>query len=93
MIAQILPVTNAVQAWIFALLKETVDKLDKLNVLVNNAAFQLHVSEFEDLAEEHFDCTLKTNLYGYFHMAHAAVPFMDYGSAIINTGSVTGIIG
>ncbi|MDQ6764387.1 MAG: SDR family oxidoreductase [Bacteroidota bacterium] len=73
--------------------KKTIDTFGKLNVLVNNAAFQLHVMEFEDLTEEHFDTTIKTNLYGYFHMAHAAVPFMSYGSAIVNTGSVTGIMG
>ena len=76
-----------------AAVKQTIDEFGKLNILVNNAAFQLHVNQFEDLTEEHFDMTLKTNLYGYFHMAHAAVPFMPYGSAIINTGSVTGILG
>lgn len=76
-----------------AAVKQTIDEFGKLNVLVNNSAFQLHVPQFEDLTEEHFDTTIKTNLYGYFHMAHAAVPFMDYGSAIINTGSVTGIMG
>ena len=76
-----------------AAVKQTVDSFGKLNILVNNAAFQLHVSQFEDLTEEHFDLTLKTNLYGYFFMAHAAVPFMEYGSAIVNTGSVTGIMG
>jgi hypothetical protein len=55
--------------------QQTVNQLGKLNVLVNNAAFQLHVEEFEQLTEEHFDLTLKTNLYGYFYMAHAAVAF------------------
>ena len=74
-------------------IRETIDKLGKIDILVNNAAFQLHVEEFEDLTEEHFDLTLKTNLYGYYLMCHAAVPFMKYGSAIINTGSVTGILG
>lgn len=73
--------------------ERTVKQFGKLDVLVNNAAFQLHVNEFEDLTEEHFDCTLKTNLYGYFHMAHAVVPVMKYGSSIVNTGSVTGILG
>ena len=48
---------------------------------------------FEDLTEAHFDRTLKTNLYGYFHMAKAAVPHMPPGSAIVMTGSVTGILG
>ena len=71
----------------------TVETLGGLNVLVNNAAFQLHVSSFEDLTEEQFDETLKTNLYGYFHMSQAAVEQMGNGDAIINTGSVTGIRG
>ena len=43
----------------------TVKELGGLDVLVNNAAFQLHISRFEDLGEEQFDRTLKTNLYGY----------------------------
>ena len=71
----------------------TVQGLGGLDVLVNNAAFQEHVENFEDLSEEHFDRTIKTNLYGYFHMAKAAVPYMKPGSAIVMTGSVTGILG
>ena len=47
----------------------------------------------EDLSEEHFDETLKTNLYGYFHMAQMAVPHLKSGDAIVNTGSVTGLLG
>lgn len=73
--------------------RETVDKLGGLDVLVNNSAFQYHAKDFDDISEEHFDTTLKTNLYGYFHMAQEAVPHMKPGSAIINTGSVTGIDG
>ena len=51
---------------------ETVRELGALDVLVNNAAFQVHTEDFLDLSPEHFDETLKTNLYGYFHMAQAA---------------------
>ena len=69
-----------------------VQTFGKLDVLVNNAAFQEHAS-FDDLTEEHFDRTLRTNLYGYFHLAKAAVPHMAPGSAIVMTGSVTGILG
>jgi NAD(P)-dependent dehydrogenase (short-subunit alcohol dehydrogenase family) len=72
---------------------KTVKELGRLDILVNNAAFQEHVDTLEDLTEEHFDRTIKTNLYGYFHMVKAAVPQMKNGSAIIMTGSVTGIMG
>jgi NAD(P)-dependent dehydrogenase (short-subunit alcohol dehydrogenase family) len=73
--------------------QKTVNELGKLDVLVNNAAFQEHVQDFDDLTPEHFDRTIKTNLYGYFYMAKAAVPEMKPGSAIIMTGSVTGLLG
>jgi NAD(P)-dependent dehydrogenase (short-subunit alcohol dehydrogenase family) len=73
--------------------KKTIEAFDRLDILVNNAAFQEHVNDFDELTEEHFDKTLKTNLYGYFHMAKAAVPHMPYGGAIVNTGSVTGLLG
>jgi len=73
--------------------KRVVAAWGKLDILVNNAAFQVHTSNFEDLSEEHFDLTIKTNLYGYFHMAQAAVEHMESGGAIVNTGSVTGLLG
>jgi len=72
---------------------QTVKKFGRIDVLVNNAAFQEHVQIFEDLSNEHFDKTLKTNLYGYFYMAKAAVPHMKKGSSIVMTGSVTGLLG
>jgi len=76
-----------------AAVEQTIEEFGKLDVLVNNAAFQEHVTRLEDLTEEHFDRTLKTNLYGYFHMAKAAVPHMKPGSCIVMNGSVTGIEG
>ena len=72
--------------------KKAVRSFGKLDILVNNAAFQQHAT-LADLTEEQFDRTIKTNLYGYFHMAKAAVPHMKPGSAIVMTGSVTGLLG
>lgn len=65
----------------------------RLDVLVNNAAFQVHAQDFLDLSPEHFEETIRTNLHGYFHLAQAAAAEMRPGSAIVNTGSVTGITG
>jgi NAD(P)-dependent dehydrogenase (short-subunit alcohol dehydrogenase family) len=76
-----------------AAVAQTVKTFGKLDILVNNAAFQEHVNKFEDLSDEHFNLTLKTNLYGYFYMAKAAVPEMKNGGSIVMTGSVTGLLG
>lgn len=73
--------------------EQTVSQFGKLDILVNNAAFQQHVNDLEDLSDLQFDQTLKTNLYGYFYMTKAAVPHLKDGSAILMTGSVTGILG
>jgi len=77
----------------FAAAARVAETFGQIDVLVNNAAFQLHVSQFEDLTEEHFDLTIKTNLYGYFHMVQACLPHMGNGAAIVNSGSVTGLLG
>jgi NAD(P)-dependent dehydrogenase (short-subunit alcohol dehydrogenase family) len=65
----------------------------RLDVLVNNAAFQEHAESLADLTEERFDETMRTNVYGYFHMAKAALPHLKRGASIINTGSVVGLRG
>jgi NAD(P)-dependent dehydrogenase (short-subunit alcohol dehydrogenase family) len=73
--------------------QQTLKAFGRLDVLVNNSAFQVHSNNIEDLSEKHLDETVKTNLYGYFFMAQAAAKVMQPGSAIINSGSVTGIEG
>jgi NAD(P)-dependent dehydrogenase (short-subunit alcohol dehydrogenase family) len=73
--------------------KRTLRELGGLDVLVNNAAFQVHAHRLEDLTEEHFDLTIRTNLHGYYFMTQAALPHLQPGSAIVNCGSVTGIEG
>ena len=73
--------------------QQVIDQFGQIDVLVNNAAFQEHADSLLDLTEERFDLTLKTNVYGYFHMAKAVLPHLKRGASIINTGSVTGLKG
>jgi NAD(P)-dependent dehydrogenase (short-subunit alcohol dehydrogenase family) len=73
--------------------ERTVKEFGRLDILVNNAAFQNRQDSLDDITEEQWDRTFKTNIYGYFHMAQAALPHLKRGSAIINTGSITGLEG
>lgn len=73
--------------------ERVVQEFGQLDVLVNNAAFQEHAMSLLDITEERFDMTMRTNIYGYFHMAKAALPHLKQGAAIINTGSTTGLKG
>mgnify|MGYP003583673816 CR=1 FL=1 len=72
---------------------KAVKEFGGLDILVNNAAFQMHAQKIEDVSDERLDLTLQTNIGGYFRMARAAVPHMKQGGSIINTGSVTGLEG
>lgn len=73
--------------------QQVVDHYGKLDVLVNNAAYQEHQSSIEDLSEQQFEKTFRTNIFGYFFMTKAALPHLQPGSAIVNTGSITGLQG
>jgi NAD(P)-dependent dehydrogenase (short-subunit alcohol dehydrogenase family) len=73
--------------------EKTVKAFGRLDILVNNAAFQLHAKGLEDISEEHLQETLQTNIGGYFHMARAALPYMEEGASIINCGSETALFG
>jgi NAD(P)-dependent dehydrogenase (short-subunit alcohol dehydrogenase family) len=73
--------------------ERTVRQFGQLNILVNNAAFQQHQKRLEDISFEQWDRTFKTNIYGYFYMTKAALPHLKEGSAIVNTGSITGLDG
>jgi hypothetical protein len=70
------------------LVRDAVDALGGLDLLVNNAGRQQDVDDFEKMTDEQFDDTFKTNVYGMFHVTQAAVPHMPPGSTIINTTSV-----
>jgi NAD(P)-dependent dehydrogenase (short-subunit alcohol dehydrogenase family) len=71
----------------------TVQEFGKLDILVNNAAFQQHQNDILDLSDEQWDRTFKTNIYGYFRLAKSAIRHLPRGGAIVNTGSITGLEG
>ncbi len=73
--------------------EKTVGEFGKLDVLVNNAAFQQHQESIEDVSDEQFEKTFRTNIFGYFYMAKAAVKHLPEGGVIVNTGSITGLEG
>ncbi|MFS0782911.1 SDR family oxidoreductase [Bacillus sp. 1P06AnD] len=68
---------------------EVINKYGKLDILVNNAGEQHVQKSFLDITSEQMEKTFRTNFFGYFYMAKAALPHMKNGAAIINTTSVT----
>jgi NAD(P)-dependent dehydrogenase (short-subunit alcohol dehydrogenase family) len=70
------------------LIDEAFDAFGKLDLLINNAAYQMAQESIEDLTPEQFDRTLKTNLYAMFYLCRLAIPRMKPGSSIINTTSI-----
>jgi NAD(P)-dependent dehydrogenase (short-subunit alcohol dehydrogenase family) len=76
-----------------AAVERTVQAFKRLDVLVNNAAYQQHQESIEHISDEQLDRTFRTNIYGYFYMTRAALPHLKSGSAIINCGSITGLEG
>jgi NAD(P)-dependent dehydrogenase (short-subunit alcohol dehydrogenase family) len=73
--------------------ERTVEAFGRLDIVVNNAAYQQHQESIEDITDEQLDRTFRTNIYGYFYMTRAALPHLKPGAAIINTGSITGLEG
>ena len=72
---------------------KAVKEFGRLDILVNNAAFQKHQKSIEDITDEQFDETFRTNIFGYFYMAKAALKHLPEGGAIVNCGSITGLEG
>ena len=80
-------------AWCNKAVRRTIKTFGRLDVLVNNAAFQQHAESIDELDDERLLKTLDTNIGGYVRMCRAALPYMKAGGSIINTGSVVGLKG
>jgi len=70
------------------LVRQTVEAFGRIDVLVNNAAFQMSHESLEEIPDEEWEHTFKTNITAMFHLSKAAVPHMKAGASIINTSSV-----
>jgi NAD(P)-dependent dehydrogenase (short-subunit alcohol dehydrogenase family) len=75
------------------LVEKTVSEFGRLDVLVSNAAHQARKTSLDEVTDEEFDRTFKTNIYAFFRLAKAAIPHLQPGAAIIATSSETGIMG
>jgi len=67
----------------------TLDEFGRLDILVNNAAEQHRRDNFEEISDEQLERTFRTNIFGYFYLARAALPHLGSSGRIINTTSVT----
>jgi NAD(P)-dependent dehydrogenase (short-subunit alcohol dehydrogenase family) len=73
--------------------RRTLEKFGRLDILVSNAAHQTRKKTLEEVTDEEFDVTFKTNMYAYFRLVKEALPHMKPGSAIIASSSETGLMG
>jgi hypothetical protein len=72
------------------LVQRTVREFGRLDLLVNNAAFQRTHESIAEVSSEEFDRTMKTNIYAMFWLCRAALPHLPEGGSIINTASIQG---
>lgn len=75
------------------IVKETINRYGKIDVLVNNAGVQYQQDKLENISDDQFDWTMKVNIYGMFYLTKEALPYMKSGSSIINLSSVTTFYG
>jgi NAD(P)-dependent dehydrogenase (short-subunit alcohol dehydrogenase family) len=81
------------QAHCAELVRRTVAELGGLDILVNNAAYQMEQESLEDITAEQLDRTFRTNIYAYIWLCQAALEHLEGGGVILNTGSVTAMQG
>jgi NAD(P)-dependent dehydrogenase (short-subunit alcohol dehydrogenase family) len=71
-----------------AIISQAVSAFGRIDVLVNNAAHQASFASIEDIGDEEWDVTFRTNVHAMFYLTKAAVPHMQAGGSIINTASI-----
>jgi len=86
--AVLLPGDLSDPAYCRSVIQTAVDELGGLEVLVNNAAYQMSHETLEEISDEEWDHTLATNLSAYFHLVKAALPHLQPGASIIGSSSV-----
>ncbi len=69
-------------------INQTIERFGKIDILVNNAAFQMTHESIGELSSEEFDRTFRTNIYAMYYLCKAALPHMTSGGTIINTASI-----
>ncbi|MCG1020078.1 SDR family oxidoreductase [Sutcliffiella horikoshii] len=81
------------EAFCKQIVDETMANFNKIDILVNNAAEQHPQESIEDITAEQLEKTFRTNIFSFFYLTKAALPFLANGSSIINTASVTAYAG
>ena len=73
--------------------EETIAKFGKIDILVNNAAVQFPQESLEKITAEQLEVTFRINVFAPFFLTRAALPYMEAGSSIINSSSITAFRG
>lgn len=71
-----------------SIIEQAIKEFGQIDILVNNAAYQMQHKSLQEISSEEFDYTFKTNVYAMFWLCKAAEPYMKPGSSVINTTSV-----
>jgi NAD(P)-dependent dehydrogenase (short-subunit alcohol dehydrogenase family) len=75
------------------LVRRATEEFGRLDIVVNNAAYQMEQEGIGEITPEQLDRTFRTNIFGYIYMVQAALPHLEAGAVILNTGSVTALEG